>query len=268
MVRLAIAVCAVLFLALPAPAADSRDPLARARTAYNQRQFDAAIAAGEEARRSPDRADSADLVVARAYLERFREGAVADDLAHARERLRRIDPNRFSPSEHFEFLVGLGEALYLDDETGAAAVIFDSVLTPDAQQLPAEGRERVLDWWASALDRDARPRPEIDRRAIYQRIRDRMAAELAEHPASSTAAYWASAAARGQGDLQAAWDAAQAGWVRASLSAARGEALRTDLDRLMQRAIVPERSRILSQPPEALIAEWEQFKEKWREPNH
>jgi hypothetical protein len=29
---------------------------------------------------------------------------------------------------------------------------------------------------------------------------------------------------------------------------------------------VPERSRILAQPPETLIAEWEAFKEKWREP--
>ena len=77
------------------------------------------------------------------------------------------------------------------------------------------------------------------------------------------ALYWLSAAARGQGDLQAAWDAAQAGWVRASLSPTRGPALRNDLDRLMHRAIVPERSRILAQPPETLIAEWEQFKEKW-----
>jgi hypothetical protein len=264
MLRTALVACAIALLALPARAADPKDPLARARVLYNQRQFDASLAAAEEARRLPDRADSADLVAARAYLERFREGAVAEDLASARERLRRLDPARFTASEHFEYLVGLGETLYLDDDTGAAAVIFESVLTPD-EQLSPEARERVLDWWASALDRDARPRPEIDRRAIYQRVRDRMAAELAVHPGSSTAAYWASAAARGQGDLQAAWDAAQAGWVRASLSPTGGTALRNDLDRLMQRAIVPERSRILAQPPETLIAEWEQFKEKWRD---
>lgn len=263
MLRTALALCAAALLALPASAADNKDPLARARVLYNQRQFDAALAAAEEARKMPDRADAADLVAARAYLERFREGAAAEDLSNARDRLRRLDPSGFNASEHFEYLVGLGETLYLDDDTGAAAVIFESVLTPD-EQLPPEARERVLDWWASALDRDARPRPEIDRRAIYQRVRDRMAAELSVHPGSTTAAYWASAAARGQGDLQAAWDAAQAGWVRAGLSPTRGNALRNDLDRLMQRAIVPERSRILAQPPEALIAEWEEFKEKWQ----
>jgi len=54
-------------------AADPKDPLAHARTLYNQRQFDAAIAAADvEGRRTPDRADSADLIVARAYLERGR----------------------------------------------------------------------------------------------------------------------------------------------------------------------------------------------------
>jgi hypothetical protein len=90
-----------------------------------------------------------------------------------------------------------------------------------------------------------------------------MTQELASNPASSTAAYWVAAAARGQGNLQAAWDAVQAGWVRAPLAPDRGAALRGDLDRLVQRVIVPERARILAQPPETLLAEWERFKEKW-----
>ena len=89
--RLAALFCLV---ATASSAADSRDPLARARVLYNQRQFEAAIAVAEEGRRVPALADGADLIAARAYLERFRESAAPDDLTSARERLRRINPER------------------------------------------------------------------------------------------------------------------------------------------------------------------------------
>ena len=56
---------------------------------------------------------------------------------------------------------------------------------------------------------------------MYQRIRERMQSELSTIPASAAASYWISAAARGQGDLQGAWEAAQAGWVRAPLAGDR-----------------------------------------------
>ena len=62
----------------------------------------------------PARADAADLVAARAYLERFRASAAPDDLVNARERLRRIDPQKFPPRERTEYIVGLGEALFFD----------------------------------------------------------------------------------------------------------------------------------------------------------
>ena len=55
-----------------------------------------------------------------------------------------------------------------------------------------------------------------------------------------------------RGDLQGAWDAAQAGWVRAPLSAGRAEAVRADLDQLVVRGIVPDRARALAQPVDAL----------------
>src|SRR5688500_1098014 len=74
--------------------AQKSDPLNDARAQYNQRNCDAAIRAAEEARAVPARADSADLIAARAYLERFRESAASDDLTNGRERLRRIDPQR------------------------------------------------------------------------------------------------------------------------------------------------------------------------------
>jgi hypothetical protein len=256
----------VMACAATAGAADDRDPLGRARLLYNQRNFEAAIAAADQARVIPGRADSADLIAARAYLERFRESEAAeDDLIKARERLRRIDPQRFGPHERVEFIVGLGEALYFDNSYGAAAQVFDSVIAPAGALTPAE-RERVLDWWASALDHDARPKSEFDRQPIYQKVRDRMTAELAATPASTTAAYWVSAAARGQGDLQGAWDAAQAGWVRATLASERGAMLRDDLDRLVLRALVPERARQLGQSPDLVRLDWERFKERWQRP--
>src|SRR5438105_15722881 len=107
--RLAAAAALAVLAAAPLRAAD--DALVRARALYNQKQFEAAVTAAEQARLTPARADAADLVAARAYLERFRASAAADDLANARERLRRLDPRRLVPGERAEYLVGLGEAL-------------------------------------------------------------------------------------------------------------------------------------------------------------
>lgn len=253
---------AMTIIAAPLLAADDRPQLARARSLYNAGDFEGAIAAADEARKLSDRTDSADLIAARALLEKFRATASPDDLSGARERLRRISPDGFADRERLEFVVGLGEALFFDDAPGAAAAVFDSVL--DSPQPMLDGRDLVLDWWASAVEQDAKPRTEFDRQALYERVRQRMRVELSEHPSSATAAYWSVAAARGQGDLQGAWAAAQAAWVRAVLAPMdRGAALRGDIDRLMQRAIIPERARTVGQPPETLHEEWEAFKAKW-----
>ena len=258
---------AVLIVALIAAAARpafADDPLVRARVLYNQKQFEAAVTAAEEARVAPSRADAADLVAARAYLERYRASQISDDLTNARDRLRRIDPQHFPPRERMEYVVGLGETLYFDGAYGAAATVFDSVLQ-SRDQASAESRERVLDWWASALDHEAKPRPDMDRQSVYVRIRSRMEEELAVRPASGTAAYWLAAAARAQGDHQSAWDSAQAAWVRSALAGSdRGAALRADIDRLVVRGIVPDRARATAQSPELLRAQWEQFKERWK----
>jgi hypothetical protein len=258
--RLAVSAALILLASAPTRAAD--DPLARARLLYNQGQFEAAINAAELARQTPSRADAADLVAARAYLERFRASDAADDLINARDRLRRIDPQRFASTERAEYVVGLGEALFFEGAFGAAADVLDPIVrNPDL--LGGDARERVLDWWASALDRDAKPRPEIDRQGVYQRIRARMDDELSTRPVSGTAAYWLAAAARAQGDVQAAWDAALAAWVRAPLTSDRGVILRADIDRLVLRAIVPDRAKVTAQPPETLRQQWEVFKERW-----
>jgi len=247
------------------------DPLAKARLLYNQHQYEAAVNAAEQARLASARTDSADLIAARAYLERFRASAASDDLTNARERFRRLDPQRFDPSERVEYIVGLAEALYLDGAYGAAATMFDSILLGQ-DLLTGTARDRVLDWWADTIDRDARVRSAtgagLDRAAVYQRIRSRMEDELAAHPGNPSAAYWLAAAARSQGDVQGAWNAAEAAWTRSPLGSDHGAALRADLDRLMTRGIIPERAKALSQPAAAFVAEWEQFKERWtaREP--
>lgn len=246
---------------LSGPALAADDPLARARQLYNDRRFELAVQAAEEAR-TPERSDSVDLIVARASLERFRESASDSDLTTARERLRRLNPERLNTGERTEYLIGLGENLYLEGPPGAAAAIFESVLH-SRHPLSDASRERVLDWWASALDRDARPRAELDRRPVYERIVEQMRDELALNPNSSVAPYWIAAATSGQGDHQSAWDAALAAWVRAPLNADHGAALRLQLDQLMMKMIIPQRARSLAQPPESVLQEWDDFKVKW-----
>jgi hypothetical protein len=251
-----------LFLAVAVRASAADDPLVKARQLYNQRDFVGAVSIADQVRLIPGRSDDADLVAARAYLERFRDSGAPDDLTNARDRLRRLNPDRFAAHERIEYIVGLGEALYFDGDYGAAANVFDSVLhSPDLMTGPA--RESVLDWWATALDRDARPRPDMDRQAMYQRMRTRLEEELAVRPGSSAASYWLPATARAQGDLQGAWDAAQAGWVRAPLAYDKGAMLRADLDRLVLTVIIPERSRMMALPADQLRAEWDRFKTKW-----
>lgn len=242
-------------------AADFSLQLAQARQLYNQRQYDRAIAIAEEVAAATEASDDADLIIARASLERYRVSAELSDLTTARERLRRIRPERLVADGKTEFVIGLGETLYFDRAPGAAAGLFETALAH--KPLSPDARERILDWWASAVDGDARPRPEIERQSSYQRIRDRMRDELGMNPANGAAAYWLAAAARGQGDLQAAWDAAQAGWVLAPMAPDHGAALRGELERLVQRALIPERARVLAQPADQLRQEWEGFKGRW-----
>jgi hypothetical protein len=242
-------------------AAQPQDPLIEARVLYNQRDFDRAIAAAEAARELPGQADAADLVAARSLLERYRGSADAEDLTRARERLRRIGAERLGPRERTEYTIGIGATLYFEGSAGAAADVFASVLADGT--LGSDTREGVLDWWASSIDRDARPRLEAERREIYKTLRDRMRVEIGANPASTVAAYWLAAAAAGQGDWEAAWGSAQAAWVRAPFMTDHGVLLRADVDRLVRQAIAPERAKTRAEPPSVLLADWESFKEKW-----
>jgi hypothetical protein len=255
---------------LATPVWGNERTLARARQLYNAGNQDAAIAAAKEAQTDAKFADAARIVLARAYLERFRVGADRQDLDAAREALQAVRPAQVAPRDRLDLAVGFGEALYLDDAYGAAAEMFEPLLDA-ASQLGPRARQRVIDWWASALDAQARARPAADRAPYYRRIVERMEAELEKDTEPAVASYWLAAGALGMGDVARAWQAAVAGWVRAAFSTDRGAAIRADLDRLMIEAIIPDRVHGLSLPgPEVAAAttglrnEWELVKQRWK----
>ena len=252
-----------------AVAAHAAEPtaLARARALYNAANYDGAITAAATVRQQPQWADAAALVIARSHLERFRLGSDRADLTTARETLSAVRVAALSPRDQLDLLIGFGQSLYLDESFGPAAEIFDNALGRASTLAPRE-RLLLLDWWATALDREALTRPADRRPAAFVRIIDRMEEELRQDPGSRVANYWLASSARGAGDIERAWDAAIAAWVRASLSP-DGEALRADLDRLVTTALIQERARqrpTREQPDaqNAFRAEWDLVKANWK----
>lgn len=263
----------LLLVALIGAAADLRaaehPALARARALYNAADYDAAILSAAAARLDPAAADAAALVAARAYLERHRlRTSDAADLAAAREALGTVRAAALTPRDHVDLLVGLGQALYLGNEFGAAAELFDTALSR-AMLLSERDRWLLLDWWASASDREAQRLP-VDRRgALLGRVSERMEAELRQDPGSGTANYWLAVAARGMGDVDRAWHASVAAWVRAPLRPESAVALRSDIDRFVMTVLILERvrTRPVKEQPLAvteLRAQWDAVKDSWK----
>lgn len=255
--------------------APTSNVMEQARIAYNQQRYPDAIRLADEARRLPAWLHSANVVFARAHLERFRQSFDREDLVAAREALRGVDGTTLTPRDRVDMLIALGQALYLDDEYSlddrfsAAAEQFEIALG-QAELLDARGRDLLFDWWAGSLDRQAQQGPETDRIGLYRRILARAEQELASQQASASPSYWLAAAARGANDLPRAVGAAMAGWIRAvSALGPRGADLQHDLDRLMMQVILPERARELAtdadpRPTLALLeGQWAQVKQKW-----
>jgi len=220
------------------------------------------------AQKTPATMDAATVVLARAHLERYRERANPGDLSAARAALGTIRSSVLDRRDNIDFLMALGEALFFEDNYGAAAQLFESGLDSAIANSPVTG-EAMLDWWGSAVERHADALGRGDRATVFGRMRDRMAGELARSPGSAAAAYWVAVATRGAGDPGAAWDAAIAGWVRARLATSRAANLRADLDKLMLEGIIPDRVRLLSPDKRArgesdLRADWAVVKERWK----
>ena len=244
------------------------DPLTSARRLYNQGLFDRALDAAREAEANAATVASARLVIGRVHLERFRRNADSADLEAARGALRGLDPHALDSRERVELVIGLAELLYFDDRFGASAEMLEPALDATSALGP-DAHERALEWWASALDRQAQTVPVDERADSYGRIVDRMQRELARDAASVPANYWLVAAARGQGDLARAMEIVTAAWLRASLTKDAGIGLRADLDRLVVQGILPDRAarmpaRDRRQALARMLNEWEAFKQKWR----
>ncbi len=250
------------------------DPLLAARDLYNRGQYEEAIAAATEARSGPG-ANAAAVVLARAHLERYRLTAQTANLDGAEAALKAVNENALAPGDHVDFLVGLGVAVYLDerdalqDRYSAAAELFGAALARSDGVVAPAARERILEWWCGALDRQAQFGPVASRPAIYARMLGRVEAELARDDRSVVALYWRVAAARGAGDLDRAWGAAVAGWLRARYFGERGAPLRADQDRFVTEVLLPDRAERLTpdadpRPTLALLEEgWRAFKERW-----
>lgn len=262
--RTAVPLLLVLFLSASVGA---QDPLGESRRLYNAGSFEEARQAVRQALEQPATENSARVILGRIQLELYRKSPSGEALTEARAAFRDVDPLALDAQERLELTVGLAETLFLEDRFAAAAEMFAPVIETSIVLGP-DAHERVLDWWATALDRHAQTRPMSDRAELYARITSRMSSVLAGNPGSSPASYWLVAAARGRGDLDAAWSGAMAAWVRAVLARDRGVTLRGDLDRLVVHAIIPERAARLSPRDPSLattglLSDWEAFKASW-----
>ena len=248
----------------PTPAQAAQ--LAKARQAFNQGRFDEAIAAAIDARKAPALAASARLVLGRAYLGRFDAKADGADLSAAHDALASLDATKVPTTERRDLTIGLGLTVFFEGRPGAAAELLEVALTTPAEASSADprAREKLFDWWATAVDRAAQLVPDAGRRQHYERIVKRSEAELARDPQSVAAGYWLAVGARGASSLDRAWHAAIAAWIRSK----NDTAARADIDQLMVAAIIPERARALdphatSALVAAMRAEWEQIKTSW-----
>jgi hypothetical protein len=273
-VRCALGTIAV-FLLCPALAFAQSD-LERARALYNAGQFDEAIAASTAAKVKPSAAPSAALIAARARLERFRQKHDPEDLGAARADLISLNPRNLAPQEIIEWQIGLGTALFLENQPGPAAEMFATVLPSARGRLSPAELDKLVEWWASTAARVAESQNGPARKEAYVAMLSGVRGELERNPLSWPASYWAVVAARGAGDLEGAWNAAVTAWIRAA-SQPEGQQHRDDLDRFVTQTLIPERAqartgqRLDSKTTHAEIAtlteQWRALARHWQSPN-
>ncbi len=250
--------------------AEAADPpaLVKAHTLYNAGDFEGAIQAVASLERQPATADSAALLIGRCRLEQYRQKSDATVLEAARSALSSVHASALPPRARVELLIGMGQTLYFGDVFGGAAELFDTALGR-SDLLSQRDRWALLDWWATSLDRQAQLLPPERRLPVFDRIAARMEAELRQEAGNGPANYWLIVGTRGTGDIVRAWDAAIAGWVRASLDPASAATVRADIDRLVTEALAIElgRSRGGPEPQDAIAAtraDWELVKSQWK----
>ena len=248
----------------------SQEATSAARELYNAGKIDAAIEQADAAFEETRAADAA-LVLARARLDRYRRFEILADLTAARRLLDDIDASALSPREAVDWEIGVATSLFFDDRPGPASVVFEQLLNEPL--LAGRERERVLDWWATALDRVGRVLTQSERSRTYGLMQRRLEEELDKGATSAPASYWSVVAAWGGGDPERAWDLAVASWVGAPLAGLDRDRLRTDLDRLVLQGLIPDMAVLRTGEPAdqvitvrtmaTLAAEWEELKTFW-----
>ena len=143
-------------------------------------------------------------------------------------RCRPCASSALTPRDQVDLLVGLGQSLYLGETFGAAAELFDTALEPAPTLLPrarSAAAARLVGHRARSRGADAR-RPNAARRVFERIARAHGGGAARGSGASRVANYWLAVAARGSGDVDRAWDAAVAAWVRSTLTRSRRNAAR------------------------------------------
>ena len=265
-----LAVWALVLLS-PGPAAAQTD-LERARALYNEGLFDEAIAAAAAAKGKAGAAPSATLIAARARLERFRATRDPQDLEAARAELVSLNPRNLAPQEAIEWQIGLATALFLEDQPGPAADMFTRVMPGARGRMSAIEFEKLLEWWAATLSRVAESLTPPARKEAYAAMQAAVRAELDANPLSRPGTYWLVVATRGAGDLDGAWNAAVAGWIRAG-SQPESKRLRDDLERFVTQTLIPERAQARTgqrldareavAEAQSMTAEWRAITGRW-----
>ena len=268
----AVVVVALLSMAASSAAAGQSD-LERARSMYNEGHYDEAIAAAASVKHKPDSVPSATLIEARARLERFRQNGDAGDLGAARGALVSLNPRVLAPQEIIEWQIGIGTALFLENQPGAAAEMFATILPTARERLSPAELDKLVEWWASAVARVAESQTGSARKDAYTAMLPAVRDELERKPLSWPASYWLVVAARGAGNLDDSWNAAITAWIRAG-SQPEGEQIRGDVDRFVTQTLIPERAqartgqRLDSKATETEIAaqteQWRALVEHWR----
>jgi hypothetical protein len=176
----------------------AQSDLERARAFYNEGHFDESIAAATAALMKPAAAPSATLIAARARLERFRLTKDPQDLTAARSDLVSLNPLKLGPQEAIEWQIGLGAALFLDDQPGPASEMFMNVISTARGRMPAQEFEKLLEWWAATLSRVAEALSGPARKDAYSAMQTAVRDELDRDPLSRPATYWSVVARRGR----------------------------------------------------------------------
>jgi hypothetical protein len=246
--------------------ASAQNDLERARSLYNAGQYEESIAAAMLAKNRAAVAPSATLIAARARLERFRKTGDPTDLTVARTELVSLNPWNLAPQEAIEWQIGVGSALFFENQFGPAADMFGAALPSARTRLSTAELEKLLEWWAAAMSRVAEKLTGSQRKDAYSTMQAAVRLELERNPLSRPATYWSVVAARGSGDIESAWNTAVAGWIRAG-GQADGQQLRSDLERFVTQTLIPERAQARSGQrldTKATVAEIAAMNEEWR----